>query len=208
MLVCHPRKHATHTTQTSMLPTRACPHATHASMPSTQAHHLCHSRKHATHAIHVIMYSTPFLKLLQKTCFCHHFQSILCIQSFWDKIIHNGLTISPSLYSINYLKPSLLCLNLSDTTIWFTFTESMSTGCLDLWNSFLLTLRLSNFNVFSLILILSQNKTYLFSNASLLCWISCWYLFLWYSLILSFSFFDRFFYWSLEFFFTTSLLSK
>ena len=143
-LACYPHKHA--------------PHATHASMPSTQAHHLCHSRKHATHAIHVIMYSTPFLKLLQKTCFCHHFQSILCIQSFWDKIIHNGLTTSPSLYSINYLKPSLLCLNLPDTTIWFTFTESMSTGSLDLWNSFLLTLRLSNFNVFSLILILSQNK--------------------------------------------------
>ena len=126
----------------------------------------------------------------------------------WGKIIHNGLTISPSLYSINYLKPSLLCLNLSDTTIWFTFTESMSTGCLDLWNSFLLTLRLSNFNVFSLILILSQNKTYLFSNASFLYWISCWYLFFWYSLIFSFSFFDRFFYWSLEFFFTTSLFSK
>ena len=126
----------------------------------------------------------------------------------WGKIIHNGLTISPSLYSINYLKPSLLCLNLSDTTIWFTFTEPMSTGCLDLWNSFLLTLRLSNFNVFSLILILSQNKTYLFSNPSFLYWISCWYLFLWYSLILSFSFFDRFFYWSLAFFFTTSLFSK
>ena len=126
----------------------------------------------------------------------------------WGKIIHNGLTISPSLYSINYLKPSLLCLNLSDTTIWFRFTVSISTGCLDLWNSFLLRLRLSNFNAFSLILILSQSKTYLFSNASFLYWISCWYLFLWYSLILSFSFFDRFFYWSLEFSFTTSLFSK
>ena len=72
--------------------------------------------------------------------------------------------------------------------------------CLDLWNPFLLTLTLSNFSLFSLILILSKNKTHLFCNASFLYWISYWYRFLWYSLILSFSSFDKFLYWSFDFF--------
>ena len=90
---------------------------------------------------------------------------------------------------------------MSDITIWFTFIKSKSIGCLDLWNSFLLTLILSNFSVFSLILILSKNKTHLFCNASFLYWISCWYLFLWYSLILSFSSFDKFLYQFFDFFY-------
>ena len=38
-------------------------------------------------------------------------------------------------------------LNLSDTTISSAFIKFKSIGCLDLWNSFLLTLILSNFNV-------------------------------------------------------------
>ena len=87
------------------------------------------------------------------------------------------------------MKPSSLCLNLSDITIWSTFIKSKLIGYLDLWNSFLLTTILSNFSVFSLILILNKNKTHVFCNAFLLYWIRSWYLFLWYSLILSFFFF-------------------
>ena len=34
----------------------------------------------------------------------------------------------------------ILCLSLSKTTIWSMFTKSKLIGCLDLWNSFLLTL--------------------------------------------------------------------
>ena len=45
------------------------------------------------------------------------------------------------------------------------FTNIKSIGSLDLKNSFLASLILSNFSVFSLILILSKNKTHLFCNA-------------------------------------------
>ena len=45
---------------------------------------------------------------------------------------------------------------------------------------FFVSLILSNFSVFLLILILSKNKTHLFCNASFLYWISCRYLFIWY----------------------------
>ena len=88
--------------------------------------------------------------------------------------MHNGLAISPSLLPIKYLKPPSLCLNLSDIIIWSTVTKYKLLGCLDLWNYFLLILILSNFSVFSLIFILSKNKTHLFCNDSFLCWISCW----------------------------------
>ena len=82
---------------------------------------------------------------------------------------------------------------LSDITIWSRFTKSKLAGCLDLWNSFLITTILSNFSVFSLILILSKNKTHSFCNASFLYWINCWYLSLWFSLILLFFFFRQVF---------------
>ena len=114
----------------------------------------------------------------------------------WGKIIHNGLTISPSLWPIKYLKPSSLCLN------WFT--KSKLTGCLDLWNYFLSSLLfyqvLASFHSF-----LYWDKSYLFYNASFLYWISCWHLFLWYSLILSFSFSDKFLYRFFELPFIASL---
>ena len=58
-----------------------------------------------------------------------------------------------SLKPIKNLKPPSLWLNLSGTTIWSTFTKSKSIGCLDLWNSFSLTLTLSNVCVFSVILL-------------------------------------------------------
>ena len=56
--------------------------------------------------------------------------------------MHNGSTISPSLKPMEYLKPSSLCLNLSDTTIWSSFIKSKSIGYLDLWNTFLLSCHL------------------------------------------------------------------
>ena len=59
---------------------------------------------------------------------------------------------------MKYLKPSSLCLNLSDTTILSVIIESMSIACLDLLNSFLLILILLNFNVFSLIIILHADS--------------------------------------------------
>ena len=126
----------------------------------------------------------------------------------WSKIMHNGLTISSSLQPIKYLKLQSLYLNLSGTTIWPVVSQCKPISCLDLWNYFLLTLILSNFSVFSLILILRKNKTHSFCNASFLYWISYWYLFLWYSLILSFSSFDKFLYWFLNFFFIASLLLR
>ena len=52
----------------------------------------------------------------------------------------------------------LLCLHLSDTTIWYTFTENKSIGLLDVWNSFLLSIILLNFNVFLLIFILRKKQ--------------------------------------------------
>ena len=78
-------------------------------------------------------------------------------------------------------------------------------GCLDFSNSFLLSLKLSHFSVFSPILILSKNKTHLFCNASFLYWISCWYFFLWCSLISSFSSFHKFLYRFFDFSFIASL---
>ena len=69
---------------------------------------------------------------------------------------------------------------------WSTFINSKLIGSLDLWNSFLLTITLSKFSVFSLILILSKNKTHLFWDTSFLYWTSCCCLCLWYSLILFF----------------------
>ena len=54
------------------------------------------------------------------------------------------------------LKPSLLCLNLSDTTIWSTFTENKSIGSLSLWNVFFLSIILSNFRVFSLVFYIKE----------------------------------------------------
>ena len=45
---------------------------------------------------------------------------------------------------MKYLKPSLLCLNLSDTTIWSKSTDNKSIGSLDLWNVFLLSTILLN----------------------------------------------------------------
>ena len=59
---------------------------------------------------------------------------------------------------VKYLKLSPLCLNLSDISIWSTFTNIKSIGCLDLWNSFLLSLILSNFSVFSLIFYIKNKK--------------------------------------------------
>ena len=49
------------------------------------------------------------------------FSKYLMQPLIWGKTIQNGLTISSSLQSIKYLKPSSLCLNLSDITIWSTF---------------------------------------------------------------------------------------
>ena len=70
---------------------------------------------------------------------------------------------------MKYLKPSSLYLNLCDTTILSVSTQSKSIACLDLRNSFLLTLILLNFNVFSIIIILHTDKLiYLFFNASFL----------------------------------------
>ena len=81
-----------------------------------------------------------------------------------------------------------------DITIWSAFTKSKLTCCIDLWNSFSLTTKISSFSVFLLILILSKSKTYLFCNVSFLCWINCWYLFLWYTSVLFFSSPDKFLY--------------
>ena len=51
--------------------------------------------------------------------------------------MHNGLTISPFKSPIKYLKPSSLCLNLWDTTIWSMSTDNKSIGSLDLWHFFI-----------------------------------------------------------------------
>ena len=55
--------------------------------------------------------------------------------------MHNGLTYLSS-------RPSLLSLNLSDTTIWSTFADNKSIASLDLWNSFLLSIILLSCSVF------------------------------------------------------------
>ena len=60
---------------------------------------------------------------------------------------------------MKYLKPSSLCLNLSDVTMCSVFTEIKLIGCLDLWNSFLLTQILSNFSVFSAISYIKKKQT-------------------------------------------------
>ena len=72
--------------------------------------------------------------------------------------MHNGLTIPSFRQPIKYLKPWLLFLNLSDTTLWSTFTDNKSIGSLDSWNSFLLSLILLNFSVFSLVSILRKKQ--------------------------------------------------
>ena len=43
--------------------------------------------------------------------------------------MHKGLMILSSLQPIKYLKPSSLCLNLSDITILFMSTKFKSIGC-------------------------------------------------------------------------------
>ena len=99
--------------------------------------------------------------LAMKHMFFTPFSKYFMYPHIWGKIIHNGLIIWPSLWPIKYLKPSSLCLNLSATTIWSVFIKFKSIAYLDLWNSFLLSLILSSFSVFLLILIiLRKNKTY------------------------------------------------
>ena len=70
--------------------------------------------------------------------------------------MHNGLIVSPFKYPIKYLKLSSLCLNLWDTTILSESTDNKSIGSLELWNLFLLSIILLNFNVFSLIIYIEK----------------------------------------------------
>ena len=101
-------------------------------------------------------------------------------------------------FFVTTLKSSLW-LNLSDITIWSTFSDIKSIGSLDLWNSFLLSVILLNFSVFFTHSVIRKNfkkklrkKNCLFFNVSFLYWTSSWYFFLWYSLILSFSSCNKF----------------
>ena len=72
--------------------------------------------------------------------------------------------ISSSVFKIFYVSTHLRqyniplspCSTLLDTTIFFISTESKATGCLETWNSFLLTSIFLNFNVFSPIFMLYQ----------------------------------------------------
>ena len=107
---------------------------------------------------------------------------------------------------------------------WSTFTDIKSISSLDLWNSFLLTIILLNFSVFSLIFYTKQRtKDYLFFKAFLtffasryffwyfftLCFFSSnmlWYLFFPYSLFLFFSSSDKLLYLSLASSLNLSLL--
>ena len=59
--------------------------------------------------------------------------------------MHKDLMTLSSWYPIKYLKPSSVCLNLSDITVLFISTKFKSIGCLDLWNSLLSILISSNF---------------------------------------------------------------
>ena len=152
--------------------------------------------------------SSTSSSLITKDIFLPPFSKYFMNAFIWGKIIHNGLTISPCLKPIKCLKSSSLCLNLSDTTILSTFIKSELIGYLDLWNSFLLTLILSSFSAFSPILILRKTTTHLICSNSFLYWISCRYLFLWYSLILFFSSFSKFLYRFFDFSFITSLFCK
>ena len=117
------------------------------------------------HIPNVIILIQHFIISNKNDMFLLPFSKCLIYPFICGKIIHNGLTISPFLWPIKYLKPSSLCLNLSDTNILSILTKLKSIGCLDLWNSFLLSIILLNFSVFSVIFYTKKKtKNNLFFN--------------------------------------------
>ena len=109
-----------------------------------------------------------------------------------------------------YNIPLSPCSTLLHTTILFISTESKTTGCLEAWNSFLLTSILLHFNVFSLIFMLYQNVNILpqhYFSLFFLLSVEFLYLFLPYSLFISFSFSQKFLNLLFAFCFITSLFS-
>ena len=75
--------------------------------------------------------------------------------------MHNGLGISPFRQPIKYLKPSLLCLNLSDTTIWSTFTDNNLIGSLD-FLFFLIKCNIVKFQCFFTHFYIKEKKIFIF----------------------------------------------
>ena len=86
---------------------------------------------------HILLYFANTLSFsIIKDKFFPPFLKNFMYPLIWGKIIHNGLMTLSSLQPIKYLKPLLLCSNLSDINIGFKFTEFKAIDCLEALNFF------------------------------------------------------------------------